>query len=85
MPMIGMPTVDHEGVRVVHDWIRSLMPEAPVPEATLNPKNVEEALALYHKIQAGALSAADRKRAIEACLKHEDPFVVNLFVGMGGE
>ena len=59
-----------------------MMPEAPVPEATLKPKNVEEALALYHKIQTGELYPADEKRAIEACLKHEDPFVVNLFVGM---
>ena len=85
MPMIGMPTVDHEGVRVVHDWIRSMMPEAPVPETTLNPKNVEEALVLFHKIQVGELSAADEKLAIETCLKHEDPFVVNLFMGMGEE
>lgn len=85
MPMIGMPTVDHEGVRVVHDWIRSMMPETPVPEAMLNPKNVEEALVLYHKIQTEELSEEDRKRAIETCLKHEDPFVVNLFVGMGEE
>jgi glucose/arabinose dehydrogenase/mono/diheme cytochrome c family protein len=85
MPMIGLPTVDHEGVRVVHDWIRSMMPETPVPDVTLEPKNVEEALVLYHKIQAGELSDADRKRAIKACLGHEEPFVVNLFVGMGTE
>ncbi len=52
---------------------------------TLNPKNVEEALVLYYKIQVGEVSTADEKLAIETCLKHEDPFVVNLFMGMGEE
>ena len=85
MPMIGLPTVDREGVRVVHDWIRSMMPEAPVPEATFEPKNVEEALALYHRMQSGGLSDAEKKRVIEACLEHENPFVVNLFVGIEAE
>ena len=55
MPMIGVPSVDNEGVKVVHDWIRSLQPDAPVAEASLDPKNVEEALALYHQIQTGEI------------------------------
>ena len=82
MPMIGVPSVDNEGVKVVHDWIRSLQPDAPVAEASLDPKNVEEALALYHQIQTGALSESDRKKAIANCLSHKDPFVLNLFLGM---
>jgi len=82
MPMIGLPTIDKEGVRVVHEWIRSLHPDAPIAEATLDPKNVEEALALYHQIQTGALSDSDRKKALANCLSHEDPFVLNLFLGM---
>ena len=47
----------------------------------MTPKNVEEALALYHKIRTGELSQAEIKRAIAACLKHPDPFVINLFAG----
>ena len=81
MPMIGPKTLDREGVRLVHDWIRSLKPQASIPETSLTPKNVEEALALYHKIQSGALSPQDRKRALAACMNHSDPFVINLFAG----
>lgn len=81
MPMIGANTLDEAGVQLVHDWIRSLNPEAEVSESTLAPKNVEEALALYHEIQSGALSPEDQKRAIATCLSHSDPFIANLFSG----
>tara|TARA_Y100000814_G_scaffold291865_1_gene269178 strand:- start:1048 stop:1152 length:105 start_codon:yes stop_codon:yes gene_type:complete len=33
----------------------------------------------------GEVSTADEKLAIETYLKNEDPFVVNLFMGMGEE
>lgn len=85
MPMIGANTLDEAGVQLVHDWIRSLNPEAEVSESTLAPQNVEEALALYHEIQSGALSPEDQKRAIAACLSHSDPFVVNLFFAFSKE
>ena len=81
MPMIGAKTLDREGMRLVHDWIRTLNPKAPIAEASLTPRNVEEALALYHKIQSGALSQGEIKRALTACLNHPDPFVINLFAG----
>lgn len=85
MPMIGAKTLDEEGVRLVHDWIRSLNLKAEIPESTLAPQSVEEALVLYHEIQSGALSPEDRKRAISACLIHSDPFVVNLFSAFSKE
>ena len=69
-------------MQVVHDWIRSLQPDAPIAKAALDPKNVEEALALYHQIQTRALSESDRKKALANCLSHKDPFVLNLFLGM---
>ncbi len=82
MPMLGSQTIDNKGVQLVHDWIRSMRPDIPVPEITLEPKNVEEALVLYHKIQSDSLSDGEKERAIAACLNHEDPFVANLFVGL---
>jgi hypothetical protein len=85
MPMVGTKTLDQEGVQLVHDWIRSLNPESQIPESTLAPQSVEEALALYHEIQSGALSPEDQKRAIAACLSHSDPFVVNLFFAFSKE
>ena len=81
MPMVGAQTIDEEGVRLVHDWIRSMSPETSVPEVSLAPKNVEEALALYHKIQSGELSLEEQRKAIAACKGHANPFVVNLFTG----
>ena len=81
MPMIGAKTIDSDGVRLVHDWIRSLNTEARVAEASLAPINVEEALALYHKILSGVLSAKDQKQAIANCMASTDPFVINLFSG----
>ncbi|MCZ6673263.1 MAG: PQQ-dependent sugar dehydrogenase [Verrucomicrobia bacterium] len=81
MPMIGPKTIDQNGVRLVHDWIRLLRPEAPITDASLSPSNVEEALALYHKIQSGALSTKEQEKAIAACLSSTDPFVLNLFIG----
>ncbi len=82
MPMVGAQTLDQEGVRLVHDWIRSMSPDASVPAYTLEPKSVEEALVLYHKIQSGELSIEERDKAIGACLDHADPFVANLFNGI---
>jgi hypothetical protein len=79
--MVGAQTIDEEGVRLVHDWIRSMSPETSVPEVSLAPKNVEEALALYHKIQSGELSLEEQRKAIAACKGHANPFVVNLFTG----
>ena len=81
MPMIGSKTIDQEGVQLVHDWIRSLKPDSNIVSASLKPGNVEEALALYHKIQSGELSDADSKQAIANCMKSPDPFVLNLFIG----
>ncbi len=85
MPMIGSQILDTDGIRIVHDWIRSLNPERLIPEASLSPKNVEEALALYHKIQSGELSLDEQKRAIASCLTHADPFILNLFSGFESE
>jgi len=81
MPMFGAKTIDEEGVKLVHDWILSMDPKAKRPKASLSPKNVEEALALYHKIRSGDLSPAVAKKAVAACLKSTDPFVLNLFAG----
>ena len=81
MPMIPTKTMDKTGIQLVHDWIRSLDPEKNIPESTLNPKNVGEALALYHKIQSGDLSGKDAKQAIANCMTSSDPFVINLFAG----
>ena len=85
MPMIGLPSLDQEGIRVVHDWIRSLMPEAQIPEVSLEPENVEEALALFHAIQSGEVKDGDRKQALINCMSHADPFVVNLFAGIASD
>jgi glucose/arabinose dehydrogenase/mono/diheme cytochrome c family protein len=82
MPMIGAKTIDPNGVRLVHDWIRSLKPETPTPAASLSPKNVEEALILYHKIRSGALSTKEQSQAIADCMSSADPFVINLFLGL---
>ena len=82
MPMVGAQTLDKEGVRLVHDWIRSMSPDASVPAYSLEPKSVEEALVLYHKIQSGELSIEKREKAIAACLDHADPFIANLFIGI---
>lgn len=82
MPMVGAQTLDQEGVRLVHDWIRSMSPDASVPAYSLEPKSVEEALVLYHKIQSGELSIEEREKAIAACLGHADPFIANLFIGI---
>ncbi len=82
MPMVGAKTLDREGMRLIHDWIRGLDSiTTPIAEASMTPKNVEEALALYHRIQSGELSQAEIQRAIAACLSHPDPFVINLFAG----
>ena len=81
MPMFGAKTMDKEGIQVVHDWIRSLNAAAPVPKSTLAPQNVEDALALYHRIQSGELSREEAEKAVAACLKSTDPFVINLFAG----
>lgn len=83
MPMVAAQTIDEEGVRLVHDWIRSMSPGTQVSGPSLEPMNVEEALALYHEIQSGSLSDEDKEKAIAACLNHKDPFVANLFVGLG--
>ncbi|MCZ6672733.1 MAG: hypothetical protein O7C75_07320 [Verrucomicrobia bacterium] len=85
MPMLGARTQDREGVRLVHDWIRALNPEVMTAEVSLTPKNAEEALALYQKIQSGALLPEERKRALAFCMKHTDPFVLNLFAGFSLE
>lgn len=85
MPMIGSKTLDREGIRIVHDWIRSLRPDAPIATASLNPKNAEEALALHYQIQSGTLSPEDQKEAIANCLTHTDPFVLNLFFGFSAQ
>ena len=82
MPMVGAQTLDKEGVRLVHDWIRSMSPDVSVPAYSLEPKSVEEALVLYHKIQSGELSIEKREKAIAACLDHADPFIANLFTGI---
>ncbi len=81
MPMIGSRTIDKAGVQLVHDWIRSLKPEIVATEASQKPENVEEALALYHRIQSGELNAQETEEAIAQCMQSSDPFVVNLFAG----
>jgi glucose/arabinose dehydrogenase/mono/diheme cytochrome c family protein len=82
MPMIGPKTIDKAGVELIHDWIRSLNPNAPLAKPTSMPANVEEALALYHRIQSGALSKQESEKAIAACMRSTDPFVINLFAGL---
>ena len=79
MPMVGVRTIDKEGVKLIHDWIRSMDPDKSVPNISTNPKNVQEALALYHAIQSGELSEAEAKNAVAECMQSEDPFVINLF------
>jgi hypothetical protein len=56
-------------------------PEKEVPQVSLNPQSVGEALALYHAIQSGKLSKAEAKKAIANCMKSSVPFVINLFAG----
>lgn len=79
MPMIGARTLDQSGIHLVHDWIRSLDPDVPVAKPTLTPNNIQEALALYNRIQSGGLSEKDATQAIANCMKSSDPFVINLF------
>ena len=79
MPMVGIRTIDKKGVNLIHDWIRSMDPDRSVAKVSMKPKNVQEALALYHAIQSGELSEADAKQAIATCMLSSDPFVVNLF------
>jgi mono/diheme cytochrome c family protein len=81
MPMVGARTIDQNGVRVVHDWIRALNPNKSIVKSSQSPKNVEEALALYHQIQSGNLSEQEVKQAIAHCMQSTDPFVLNLFAG----
>lgn len=79
MPMVGVRTIDKEGVKLIHDWIRSMDPEKPVANVSTDPKNVQEALALYHAIQSGELSEVEAKKAVAECMQSKDPFVINLF------
>jgi glucose/arabinose dehydrogenase len=79
MPMIGAKTIDKDGVRLIHDWIRSLKTDAPTVKASMSPKNVKEALALYHSIQSGNLSKEEAQKAIAFCVKSNDPYIMNLF------
>ena len=81
MPMIPTKKMDTIGIQLVHDWIRSMDPEKEVPQVSLNPQSVGEALALYHAIQSGKLSKAEAKKAIANCMKSSVPFVINLFAG----
>ena len=34
MPMVGAKTLDREGMRLIHDWIRALDPATPIAEAS---------------------------------------------------
>ena len=79
MPMVGVRTIDKEGVKLIHDWIRSMDPQKQISKASTNPKNVQEALALYHAILSGELSEAEAKQAVADCMQSKDPFVINLF------
>ena len=81
MPMIGTRTLDKQGVELIHDWIRSLDPERQIAQSSTEPRNVEEALALYHAIQSGKLTQNEAKAAVNSCLESSDPFVINLFAG----
>ncbi len=81
MPMIGFRTPDDEGIELIHEWIRSMAPETAIPENTLKPANVEQALALMHRIRAGELSKAEAEQAIAFCMQSTDPFIINLFAG----
>jgi len=81
MPMIGTITLDKQGVELIHDWIRSLDPERQIAQSSTEPRNVEEALALYHAIQSGKLTQIEAKAAVNSCLESSDPFVINLFAG----
>ncbi len=85
MPMIGFRTPDEEGIELIHDWIRSMAPETPIPDPTLKPSNVEQALALMHRIRSGKLSKAKAQQAIDFCMKSTDPFIINLFAGFSLE
>ncbi len=79
MPMLGSRTVDPAGVRVVHDWIRSLDPGKVVAEARHPPRSVAEALAVYHRVTGLESRSPERRVLIESCLASEVPYVRNLF------
>jgi glucose/arabinose dehydrogenase len=81
MPMVGAKTIDKAGVRLIHDWIRSMDPKKPVTEPTRSPQSVQQALALYHQIQSGALNEKETKEAIAACMTSTNAFVISLFAG----
>ncbi|MCB1124538.1 MAG: hypothetical protein KJT03_23495, partial [Verrucomicrobiae bacterium] len=81
MPMVGSQTIDKQGVQLIHDWIRSLDPGRAIETAKSEPATVEEALALYHRIQSGNLSEKEAQAAIENCLQSQDAFIINLFAG----
>ncbi len=85
MPMIGARTMDENGIELIHDWIRSMAPQKAIPDPTLKPANVEQALALMHRIRTGALPKAEAQEAISNCLKSSDPFIINLFAGFSLE
>ncbi|MEM9480866.1 MAG: PQQ-dependent sugar dehydrogenase [Verrucomicrobiota bacterium] len=82
MPMLGPKSLDEEGIRLIHDWIRAMDPDKTTSQAKMNPKTASEALALQHRIQCGNVPETKRDDAIKACLTSENPYVQNLFYGV---
>lgn len=76
MPMIGARTVDPNGEKILHDWIRSLK-ESPTPEPTL--ESVEGALRIAHLIRGDAISGSEAAEWIEKGKSSPNPIISGLF------
>ncbi len=81
--MLGAKTVDVRGLRVLHDWIRSLTgskQEFPVPKTA---KTTSDALHLAHLIDAGKLDEMTSRRVLESGAKSESLDIQGIFQRLG--
>ena len=78
MPMLGQKTLDKEGLRVVHDWIKSMGKVKPhsVPNKLETPS---QALHLAHLLDTGQLKEAKRKKVLEEAKTSQSVEIQGIF------
>ena len=78
MPMLGNKTIDKEGLKVVHDWIKSMKPSAnrDIPETISSPS---DALQFAHLLDTNQLSCEKKEKILEAARKSQSVEVQGIF------
>ena len=79
MPMLGAKTIDVRGLRVLHDWIRSLHPSAQKPSVPKTIKTTSDALRFAHLIDAGELDEKTTRRILESADQSESAEIQGIF------